>query len=279
MFPDFANPMICGLLMSVAFSVGTCITLAEKLSILGDYGGRGWHTWEVFRLDRTTRTVFRYFPQLANRLFDIKGVALITSTGLAGAAIMVFYRPKSVPFFVCILLAYSTTFLLNVRDVYGGDGSQQMYTLVGAALVVGFNPWTSLSVTEIALAFVAAQACLAYCTSGIAKVVSPIWRSGDALVSIIATKSYGSEFGLRIMSQAPRLSRLVCRITVVLEVLFPLALFGPKWVLIAALSWGLLFHVVNAFVMGLNTFLWAFLSTYPALIYCWIQLHPAGGHH
>ncbi len=28
------------------------------------------------------------------------------------------------------------------------------------------------------------------------------------------------------------------------------------------------FHVTLAFVMGLNGFLWAFVATYPAVIYC-----------
>ena len=35
---------------------------------------------------------------------------------------------------------------------------------------------------------------------------------------------------------------------------------------------GLLFHMFNAFVMGLNKFFWAFLSTYPAILYCNYQI-------
>jgi hypothetical protein len=34
------------------------------------------------------------------------------------------------------------------------------------------------------------------------------------------------------------------------------------------LGLGALFHLLNAFMMGLNKFFWAFVSTYPALIYC-----------
>jgi hypothetical protein len=163
--------------------------------------------------------------------------------------------------------------VVNVRDVYGGDGSQQMNTLLGASLLLGFNPWVSPVIGQVALFFIAAQACLAYCTSGVAKLVSPVWRSGDALFRILATKSYGSEFGFRALSLTPRLGRFVCRATVGIEVLFPLAIFGPKWLLIAVLGWGILFHILNAFLMGLNTFFWAFTATYPALIYLWTQLH------
>jgi len=37
------------------------------------------------------------------------------------------------------------------------------------------------------------------------------------------------------------------------------------------LGWGLAFHLMNALVMGLNSFLWAFLATYGAIIYCCMQ--------
>jgi hypothetical protein len=36
------------------------------------------------------------------------------------------------------------------------------------------------------------------------------------------------------------------------------------WLLLA---WGVSFHIATAITMGLNCFVWAFLSTYPAFIY------------
>ena len=35
----------------------------------------------------------------------------------------------------------------------------------------------------------------------------------------------------------------------------------------ASLSAGFFFHLVTAVTMGLNTFLWAFLATYPAVVF------------
>lgn len=32
-------------------------------------------------------------------------------------------------------------------------------------------------------------------------------------------------------------------------------------------AWGLLFHLANALVMGLNSFIWAFVATYPAILF------------
>ena len=41
----------------------------------------------------------------------------------------------------------------------------------------------------------------------------------------------------------------------------------------AYLAAGLAFHTANAMVMGLNTFLWAFEATYPAIIYLLQRAH------
>jgi hypothetical protein len=38
------------------------------------------------------------------------------------------------------------------------------------------------------------------------------------------------------------------------------------------IAWGLTFHLMNATVMGLNSFFWSFISTYPAVIYCSIMM-------
>jgi hypothetical protein len=52
------------------------------------------------------------------------------------------------------------------------------------------------------------------------------------------------------------------------ESLFPLAILaGPKGALVF-LGIGVMFHLANAAVMGLNNFVWAFTATYPAVHYC-----------
>ena len=47
----------------------------------------------------------------------------------------------------------------------------------------------------------------------------------------------------------------------------PLAMFAPPAVLMVFLAAGLVFHVGIAAAMGLGSFLFAFVATYPALIY------------
>jgi hypothetical protein len=53
---------------------------------------------------------------------------------------------------------------------------------------------------------------------------------------------------------------------------FPLArAFGATGVAVFAVL-GILFHVANAVIMGLNTFVWAFVATYPAILFCAVSL-------
>jgi hypothetical protein len=51
------------------------------------------------------------------------------------------------------------------------------------------------------------------------------------------------------------------------ESVFPIALLVPPKILLLILAMGLIFHISCAWVMGLNTFIWAFLATYPAVIF------------
>jgi hypothetical protein len=56
------------------------------------------------------------------------------------------------------------------------------------------------------------------------------------------------------------------------ECTFPLALIsgGTGFAVFAVI--GLLFHVLSAMTMGLNTFVWAFVATYPAILFCSFSL-------
>ena len=54
---------------------------------------------------------------------------------------------------------------------------------------------------------------------------------------------------------------------ILFEIAFPLVLILPWEGKLLLLSIGLLFHITNAVVLGLNRFIWAWSATYPALLY------------
>ena len=52
------------------------------------------------------------------------------------------------------------------------------------------------------------------------------------------------------------------------ESCFPLLLVAPRPLAILFLLMGIAFHGGAALFMGLNTFFWTFVATYPAVIHC-----------
>jgi hypothetical protein len=123
-------------------------------------------------------------------------------------------------------------------------------------------------VAEICLWYLSLQLCLAYATAGVAKALGREWRRGSAIPDILATRSYGHAALAAWLRARPRLTRWVTYSVMAFECLFPLILtLGPSvaWFFVGM---GFLFHIVNAYAMGLNRFLWAFPATYPAVLYC-----------
>jgi hypothetical protein len=124
----------------------------------------------------------------------------------------------------------------------------------------------SAYIKDLALAFIAAQLLLSYITSGIAKLLSPIWRSGAAVSLIVRTQSYGHRDAYRWIERL-HLSGPVSRGTILLEIIGPLLVLGGPRTTMIFIGFGVMFHLGNAIIMGLNSFVWSFTACFPAVLY------------
>lgn len=155
--------------------------------------------------------------------------------------------------------------LLRQRLIYGSDGSDHMHTIVWSGLLL-FLASPSASIKDLALAFIAAQLLLSYLTSGIAKLLSPIWRDGRAVGLIVRTESYGHKNAYGLIERL-HLSGPLSRGTMMLEVIGPLlVLMGPRTTIVF-ICCGVMFHLGSAIIMGLNSFVWSFIACFPAVLY------------
>jgi hypothetical protein len=111
------------------------------------------------------------------------------------------------------------------------------------------------------------HAVVAYVASGVFKAVGPMWRNGDAISGIMSAKIYGNRSLGVLLSRYRGLSLLMCWFTILFEVSFFVVLFSNSTVLYALLAVGLMFHTANAVFMGLGGFLFAFVATYPAVVF------------
>ncbi|MGE5322719.1 MAG: hypothetical protein ACM3SW_07650 [Actinomycetota bacterium] len=238
----------------------------EELAGLRNYSAAGVFSWNVFQTQ---------FPEAAlpplrhglGRLFSYNGVRALLCCQMA--AILLLLVPSQSSWFyigpVATILAIKL--LLAYRSGYGSDGSDQMETMVLSGLLVALC-FAHSKAANLGVWFIAMQAALAYAVSGLSKLVAPAWTHGEAMFKIFNTYTYGNRWVAGLLRNAPTLNLLLCWSVIVYESLFPLALVGSTGVMWLILGLGALFHLLNAFIMGLNKFFWAFVSTYPALIYC-----------
>ncbi|MFF5986747.1 hypothetical protein [Prauserella flavalba] len=246
-------------------AVGATISAAELLTTARSLNDDGLFGWPINRtrmfglnrgIGRHLEKLLRY-PQVVavvqTRLLSGLGL-LAPGTGRRGRA-------------AALAGMAGSGAALNLRSNYGLDGSDHFaFINFTVALLEKLYP-NDRRAREAALAFIAAQSCLAYFTSGAVKMTSPVWRSGDAITGVFRTKTYGDKFVYDLTKNNKPLAQAIAWGTMIAEVLFPLVLVAPRPIAKAILAGGMAFHVGNARFMGLNRFFWSFVATYPAVAY------------
>lgn len=176
----------------------------------------------------------------------------------AGAAVALLVAGPG-PWAVLALLTHVLV-CMRWRGTFNGGSDQLKVVVLSGLTVAAVQP----ALVPLGLAYVAAQVVLSYFVAGVVKVVEPMWRSGDALRRLAALPRYAlSPPAARVMSRG---AWPLAWGVMLLELLFPLVFAGPR-VALVLLAGTLLFHVANAAALGLNRFLWAWLSAYPAVLW------------
>ena len=173
--------------------------------------------------------------------------------GLAGAA---------------MLFAIALVLLLRWRGAFNG-GSDFM-TLVGlTGLLIAHLVGAFMGLDEgwrAAFWYITLQSLTSYFMSGWVKLLHPSWRTGRALPQFLDTGIYGP-LAPHSLYRNPVLARAISWAFTVWEGLFPLALLDVR---LAALFCAVasMFHFLVFRFFGLNRFFWAWMTTYPAILWC-----------
>jgi hypothetical protein len=162
--------------------------------------------------------------------------------------------------------------LEGLRFPFGLDGSDQMMLVIFAALCLRKLVHTPVA-DGLCLWFITGQACLAYFASGVSKLASRSWRNGTAVFGVFNTRSFGFSALAHALHNRPLLNRGIAWSVIGFELLFPVVLFGNAIVLWVVLAAGFGMHVLCALVMKLDSFVWAFLACYPAIVFCANEVH------
>ncbi len=250
--------------------VGGFISTLEWISNRRQLKDDGLFSWAVFE---TRGVVIRPEPleRFLNWLVSYHSFLCILAVRLAALLclpVALWYRTGST---AILALVVCSSLLMHFRCPFGMDGSDQMLTQIFGALFIGHLSGSDLG-HKAALWYICAQACLSYFTSGLAKAVSPHWRDGKVIFNIFNTRTYGYEPAARLLMSSPGVTGVLGRGAVFMECVFPLSLLVGFPACLLFIAWGVAFHAMNAVVMGLNSFFWSFVATYPAVLYCSIAL-------
>lgn len=173
-----------------------------------------------------------------------------------------------------LLLVSTLLIALRWRGSFNG-GSDFMTLAVLGALAIASSFGFSASASRGALWYIAIIACNSYFLAGLAKLRTANWRSGRALIGFMGHTVYDApplpEARARVAptfwERHRRVTRWLSWLVIGLELSFPLALIDARACLVL-IGCALMFHVGNAFLLGLNRFVLAWAASYPALVWC-----------
>lgn len=144
----------------------------------------------------------------------------------------------------------------------GGSDAMTMATLI--SLIISLS-------SSLGFYLLAFHCTLSYFMAGIVKIKNNSWRRGSALPIFLTQSNYKVPLQVQKMTSHKLLMTLVSWAVMIFECTFPLVWLLPQltqtYIVLA-----ILFHLVNYFCLGLNRFVFAWLASYPALLYCCTRL-------
>jgi hypothetical protein len=252
--------------------IGMFIVTLEHWYSLDEFTPSGVYAWPILRLLHVTR-VGKFITLVVDQAPGVGAVRAILLIRLLCITSICFLGVGTVGFYAALVTLSLINVLFTFRRVFGDDGSDQMTTIVLLTLCLCCWPGCSTLVKSCGLWFLALQLCLSYCAAGVAKALSGQWRSGGAVYRVFNTGAFGAPWAARMLQDRNSVNLALCWSVILMEVFYPACIVLPapwKW---AFPIWGLSFHILCGIIMGLNSFIFTFLATYPALIYIASQVN------
>ncbi len=186
------------------------------------------------------------------------------------AAAVLAVQGASLPL-IGFLFAGNLLILIRWRGAFnGGSDFMTLVVLTGLLIsqVVGAFGHVQLG-WQAGFWYIAIQSITSYFMSGAVKLLRREWRNGSAMTIFLNGAIYGP-----LSATHPLRNKWLAMLGswgfVVWEILFPLSLIDPR---LAALLCAVaaLFHLLVFWCFGLNRFFWAWLCSFPAIIWCSAQ--------
>lgn len=173
------------------------------------------------------------------------------------------------PVTAAVLFATSVLLLFRWRGAFNGGSDFMTLVAVSGLLIaqaVGVFTHNPELGWRAGLWYVTVYVVSSYFVSGWVKLLRPEWRNGRAMTIFLDAGVYGP-LSAHSLYRHPRVAALVSWTFTVWEGCFPLTLLDVRiaWFMCCIAP---VFHFLVYWHFGLNRFFWAWLVTYPAVLYC-----------
>lgn len=250
----------------ILFSV--LIQNLEMIYLRKNYSNQGVWSWSVLQKDypnplgkKIYSFIFSYQPFLLLQI-------LSAISCLFGILI-----PQAPSLWFATLVAVLTC--LRWRGNFNG-GSDYMSVLILTSLsLCSLSKSNSTSqlglLAQAGIAYVAVQTVFSYFIAGWVKIKRSSWRQGTALTQLLTLSNYNVQPAIQRLVSQHKLSLIATWSVLLFECLFPFSLLHPDLCLMFIFIM-FLFHLINAWALGLNRFWLSWMASYPILYFFCLQL-------
>ena len=222
-------------------------------------------SWQLQRADIPNATARAWLDVL----FKPRMHQLHLVLRLCAAAVLA-VQGASLPLMVFLFVG-NLLILIRWRGAFnGGSDFMTLVLLTGLLIshVVGALGNVQLG-WQAGFWYIAIQAITSYFMSGAVKLLRPEWRNGSAMTIFLNGAIYGP-----LSATHPLRNKWLALLGswgfIVWEILFPFSLLDPRLAAVFC-DVAALFHFLVFWFFGLNRFFWAWLCSFPAIIWCSAQ--------
>ena len=158
--------------------------------------------------------------------------------------------------------------LIRWRGAFnGGSDFLTLVVLTGLLIAYAVGTWVDAELgVQAGLWYIGIQAITSYFMSGAVKILRPEWRRGRAMTIFLNAAIYGP-LPERHPLRQPKLALLGSWSFILWECAFPFALVNPVHA-VGFCAVAAFFHFLVFWFFGLNRFFWAWMASFPAIVWC-----------
>jgi len=243
-------------------SLANIISSLEWLALYNHFKDDRIFSWNV---KKTSSKIFSK-SKFYNYLFGYPNILLLIFCQIVISILVPFVTENRLLLCMACFAASLLSISFSVRNDSRFSGADQMNKIVFitvAICLISSSKW----IWQLGLFFMSGQIIIAYCTPGYLRIFEPSWHNNIALTNILRLHTFSRPFAWEFVKSNPRVAKLISIGLIIFECSFLIAWLLPFNYLLLFLGFGVVFHIFNAIIMGLNNFTGSFIATYPSYIW------------